>query len=187
MGYVTTQEMEARLPDFDPASAPAVAVVQALIDEASAYLDAETGETFAVPAVGAVASARVVYGSGTGYLAVDEHTGTIAAEDITIASGAAVPSFVDRGRYLVTTDTAGDLEPSHGTVWPAGQKITVTAVWGVGAIPADLKTACRELVVAWYVRSYAERPESAPSEIPPSVTRTITRYAVRRGLRRAFA
>ena len=180
MPWLTADDLTARLPDFDPADTAQVSAIESLIAEAEAYIQAETGETIAAPAT----ADRVVYGSGTAHLAVDIHDGTIAATDIAIASGAAVPSLVDRGRYLTLVDADGDLAPF--AVWPEGQKITITADWGE-AVPADLLTACRDLVVAWYVASLTDDATQTTPDIPPIAARIIARRRASAAVRRMFA
>lgn len=182
MPWLTADDLTARLPDFDPAVSAQVSAVEALIAEAEAFIQAETGRTFVDPS--GTPSARVVYGSGTPYLAVDAHAGTIGADDIAIASGAAVPSFVDRGTYLVITDSTGDI--SEWSRWPAGDRITVTADYGEAA-PADLLTAARDLVAAWYTASLSDDAAGAVPDVPPTAARVIARHRLTGAMRRMFA
>ena len=95
VAFATSDQLSARLPDFDPEDAADVAITDALLVQATEYLNGEIGVDTVVLGVSPSASDRIFYGTGTGYLAVDAHVGTIAAEDVTNAN-ATIPYFVDR-------------------------------------------------------------------------------------------
>jgi hypothetical protein len=178
----TTAELAHRLADFDPDSASDQAKAEALLEQASAYLLAETGQTVTVVEGAGTPAELSVYGSGTAYLYVGPHVGTIAAEDVETASGYEVPDFVDRGDYLVATDETGNLYPSR--YWPRDILYTVTAVWGVSTVAGDLKSAVLDLAAHWYEQSYAERPART---VPESVTRFVERTRYERAWGAQFA
>jgi hypothetical protein len=174
MPIATVAQLASRLPDFDPDSETDVALVTDLLNQATALIEGETGESYAA-ASGSPAS-RSFYGDGTPYLAIDEHDGTIEAAGVTMPDGYTEPAFVDRGRYLVTTTSTGDLASS--IAWPAGVPVAVSADWGRTA-PGDLVSACLDIAAAWYVRSYASDAGAATGDLPPAAARTLARY--RRG------
>ena len=177
----TTAALAHRLVDFDPDVEADVTKAEALLEQASAWVLAESGMTVTVPDEGAVASEQTVYGSGTAYLYVGPHTDTIVAADVETSSGYEVPDFIDRGDYLVITDDSGNLHPSG--YWPRDVAYTVSAIWGVSEATGDLVSAVLDLAAHWYEQSYAERPART---IPDSVRRTIDRIRYERAWRAQF-
>lgn len=171
--FATAASLAPRLPDFDPEDAGELAEVELLLQQATDFLAAECGYT--ADAVAAETSDLVVYGTGTPYLFVGPHSPAVVGDDVAPPTGYTVPTFVDRGDYLVTVDAYGTLVPSY--VWPLNVPFTVTAKYGA-AVPGDLKSACIDLVCFWWAQSHAAsgtQLDAASREIPPSVRAVIDR------------
>lgn len=181
--FATASDLAARLPDFDPEDAAAVLSVEGLLEQATDYLVGETGADVVVAPPTGDGTARVFYGTGTAYLSVGDHDGAIVADNVEPPAAYGVPTFADVEGILVLTGAAGDVYPY--AYWPLGVPFTITARWGSAAVPGDLKAACLDLAVFWYVQSRVDRPEQmASGDVPASVRRVIERRRYQKG---AFA
>lgn len=163
--------------------------LDALIEQASRYLDllcgVEAGHFNPSPIP--IAQARTFYGDGTHYLKLDPY---VSLSSITFPDGFAVPDYVERQGYLLTSSQTGVLPTFTDTLWwpwiggwPEGVPVTVTAIWGFLETPADVKMATIELVINLF-------RETDPAElnlidlerqplrekIPPRVAEVINRY-----------
>lgn len=94
--------------------------------------------------------ARVFYGTGSVYLFLPPHYGTLT---LSMPTAYTAPEWVDVEGALRTKSSDGVIfEPlaSNRTFWPSGVAVTVTAKWGFEAIPEDVKEAVIELAVAMF-------------------------------------
>lgn len=128
--------------------------LDALIEQASRYFDIAAGvepEYFEPVAEGYQSQAleRVFYGDGTHYLRVDPFIeGTLSAADYPVDY--TVPDYRAVGQYLVRSSSDGLLPARNVRYldgWGEGVPVTVTAVWGYSATPADVKMAVIEMVL----------------------------------------
>lgn len=110
--------------------------------------------TFTENGADVTASARTFYGNGTNALRVDPYVpGTLNAV-ITLPNGYTSPTFLERGEYLLLTNTNGSVAPFASSIfsfgWWRGVPVTVTALWGYEATPADIKAATIEMTINLY-------------------------------------
>ena len=132
---------------------------------------------FGAVAADATAAARIFWGDGTDFLKLFPYK-TSSITTVSMPSGWTVPTYLEMSsqadRYngydfgLIRTygdndarlgllDTGGgaegwafaiDLSQEFRVGWPPGVKVTVTAKWGYDAVPADVKLAVVESVIA---------------------------------------
>jgi hypothetical protein len=158
VAYLTVRELKTHYLEQLNATAEHDGALQSKLDAASAIVDLLTGATFATPAPGA----ELVYGNGTPVLDLPAYvTGTVT--DVTAPSGYTVPdNYVEFGGALWVTDANGILlrpypaRLSHegyvGHVWTLGVPYTVSATFGYGAVPDDIKMVCGEIAVQLWRR-----------------------------------
>jgi hypothetical protein len=164
MAYASQDELLERLPEASASTDGDL--LDSLLEQASAVVAKLTGETYDV--AGEEASELVVYGTGTPFLRVGPHVGTVAAEDVEMPSGYTAPAFADTGEYLRATDSTGVF--SDAISWPAGVPVTVTAQWGAAAAPGDVKAATLTLAAEWWRRRGAAFVEDYTGSIGTSGT-----------------
>lgn len=129
-------------------------LVDKYIERASRYFDHLCGvvDEFFEPA-GDTATEKVIFGEGSVYLSLPPYVAGSLNTTLELPSGYTAPSFVERDGYLIITGTTGTLLSRSALgrasdhVWWSGVPITVTARWGYGATPADVKMAVIEMVI----------------------------------------
>lgn len=100
-----------------------------------------------------VATNKTIYGDGTNYLRLPAYVDGTLNSTITVPDGYTAPSFIAKDGFLILTTSTGVLPPFAGfynCYWPgwwSGVAVTVSAVWGYDATPADVKHAIIELVI----------------------------------------
>jgi hypothetical protein len=151
MSYASTAEFR-KLMDQVPAGATEDTLIQLCLDAATQIIDTEIGHTWAAGVVGTA----VVYGDDTAVLIPP----AFVPGSVTLVSAPAaysVPSYVETSGRLVTVDSGGVLQSPfyrngwrYPYSWQAGVPYTVSASYGWGAAPADIKQACLEIAVAIY-------------------------------------
>lgn len=111
-----------------------------------AYVTDGRVENFFAPAA-ADPSDLIVYGDDVSYLLLPEFVpGSV--EKLTGPGGIEITNFIERGDRLQLTDGGGNL--ARGYRFNDGVAFTVTARWGVAAIPADIIEATLQTVVRTY-------------------------------------
>lgn len=125
-----------------------------LIERASRFFDLVCGvEPEHFEPAGATATERTFYGDGTHYLKLDPYVAGTLDATISLPEAYTVPDFVERGGFLIITDSNGVLPPFRYfynccyTGWYSGVAITVTAKWGYEDTPADVQLAVIELTI----------------------------------------
>ncbi len=131
--------------------------LDAFIEQASRYFDllCSVPESYFEPVASPTpaASDRVIYGDGTNYLRLPPYVAGSLSTTITVPTGYTAPSFVEKEGYLVLSTSDGVLPPFsrfYNCSWPgwvSGVAVTVNAIWGFEAVPADVKMAVIELVI----------------------------------------
>lgn len=164
--YCTTSEASDGLPEYDSAVASDALTLARFITRASRRVDEYLGlrldgaEWF--PAATGTPEERDFYGAGLTRLLIDHHAGSaIVAANVTMPEGYTVPYFVERGGYLVTTNSAGVIYRPPGVgccvaVWPDGVPVTIEADWGYDETPGDIATATADLVAAMWRQREAD-------------------------------
>lgn len=100
-----------------------------------------------------VATNKTIYGQGTSYLKLPPYVPGTLDDEITVPDAYTTPDFIEKDGYLILTDSNGVLPqgqyryPPYATGWWEGVAITVSAIWGFEATPADVKLATIELVI----------------------------------------
>lgn len=203
MAYVTIAEIQESA--YQDVSADATPLTN-LIPRASRLFDHAAGvaPAYFEPYVSGDASARKFWGNGTDFLRVDPYQAA-SITDVSMPTGFTVPSYLEcnpdarpeqgtRGEFFLRR-VYGDNESLFESLqernqffdaefsgefdyvgWPAGIKVTVTAKWGWGACPADVKQAVIETIIAiWRRRDPAflratnlEQTPLAIDALPPS-------------------
>ena len=128
--------------------------LQDLIEQASRMFDLECGvpEGYFNPAPIPIATEQTFYGDGTNYLSLPPYVPGTLNTAITLPEGYTAPAFVERNGFLILR-SGGVLPPFQrfdNCSWPgwySGVSVTVSAVWGYRATPADVKLAVIELVI----------------------------------------
>jgi hypothetical protein len=131
------------------------AEITALIEQASRFFDLECGVPagYFGPSPYPIATERTFYGDGSHFLKLD----TYIADSLVSAnlpSDFTAPDYIERDGYLVRSTDTGIL-PMSGDIlwwpaiggWPERVPVVVSAVWGLGVTPADVKMATIELVI----------------------------------------
>lgn len=150
MAYATVAQFHARYHQIGGGAADEQLIGE-MLEAATAIIDRYVGYAFGTAA--AEASNLVVYGDGTDYLAIPAYVaGSI--EEVSGPSGA-LTTYVERDGMLVAADSDGNVPVRRppGILWAGdyvggwaeGVPYTVTARWGVTAIPADIKEACIQI------------------------------------------
>lgn len=140
-----------------------------------------------------VASEKVVYGDGSNYLRMPPYVVGTLDPAISVPDGYAAPAFVERDGYLVLS-IDGVLPPFsqfNNCLWPgwySGVAVTVSAVWGLAATPADVKLAVIELVINLHRETDPASLKLTDLEgqplretVPPRVKEIAKRYRARLG------
>lgn len=131
------------------------AELDALIEQASRYFDLYCGVTpeyFEPAASPGSATEQTIYGQGTNYLKLPPYvSGSLAT--LTVPTNYTTPTYIEKDGYLIITDSNGLTPfgqwryPPYTVGWWEGVAITVSAVWGFEATPADVKLAVIELII----------------------------------------
>lgn len=154
--YATVIEMREYLPQL-LASGATDATLTKILARATQIIDTYLGYSFTVASE--VASAQTVYGDGTDYLVLPTFiSGSVTG--VTAPTGYSVPDYIEQsGALVIARDGVIGLPYGRGTIyhygvdyaWPAGWlsgvPYTVTARYGVAAIPADIVEACLEIAI----------------------------------------
>lgn len=113
------------------------------------------GEDYFMPGSGEL-EARTFYGTNSVYLYLPPF---YEIASVTMPTNYTVPYYHNADGCLRTTDVDGILyDPMalHGTKWPAGVPVTITAKWGFKKIPEDVKQAVAEMIIAvWRTKDQA--------------------------------
>jgi hypothetical protein len=129
----------------------------------------------------AVATEKVIYGSGGVLVALPPYVGTIVS--VTVPSSYSLPTFVEETGFLRITTTQGEIqEPgfNYSLVWGIGVPYTVKAIWGYDKVPENVKQATVEILMSmWREKDPAftkavALDTSKPETIPERV-RTVAR------------
>lgn len=208
MAYCTKDEVRRRMFGGSGAGGSATttalpdAELDALIEQASRMFDLVCGVTpsYFDAATGSppAASEQTIYGQGTNYLKLPPYVPGSLDSIITVPTGYTAPTFIEKDGYLIITDSNG-LTP-HGqwryplnTIgWWEGVPITVSAIWGFEAVPADVKLAIIELVINLHretdpatVKLTNIEGQPLRERLPPRVAEIAKRYRPKVGA--AFA
>lgn len=155
MAYATVANIREYL-DQVPTNAGTTALLQNVLDRATAIIDTELGFAFGSSAV----TTRTVYGDGTDFLQPPRFVaGSVTA--VTTTSGYTVPDYVEQDGWLVVTragrlgnqygGATGLLAPArYGEGWAAGLPYTVAATYGYPTVPADIVECCLEIAIRIY-------------------------------------
>lgn len=191
MAYLTAAQLRLVLPDAGTA-ADATAddtALTAILDRASAVVDAYCGRTWETP--GEAPTARIFYGTGTPKLRLDWTATAINAATVALPSGWTEPEFVEirnaaaDSLYLQIVDSEGWMIPStvdyYPYVWPEGMPVTVTATWGYATYPGDVLEATSIIATARWRETYVGALEDWQGdvgrnyEIPPNAREILNR------------
>jgi hypothetical protein len=161
VAYATPEEVFDYLPDLAGQSA-AEAVIEKLLDRASAYIDRRLGYAFGTQGTGS----RVVYGDGSDFLVLPPDYVAGSVTNVTTQSDFVVPSYIEQDNCLVVTRNglaayrfdvniqtpSFNNNPNYvydwiSPGWMEGVPFTVAATFGYGAAPADIVECCLELTV----------------------------------------
>lgn len=133
------------------------AELDALIEQGSRMFDLVCGVTPAYfeAASGSppAASDQTIYGQGTSYLKLPPYVPGSLNTTITVPTGYTAPTFIEKDGYLIITDSNGLTPngpwryPLYTVGWWEGVPVTVSAIWGFEAVPADVKLAVIELII----------------------------------------
>lgn len=146
-----------------------------------------------------VATERVFYGDGSNFLRLDPYVSGTLNATIALPSGYTVPEFVERDGYLIRAED-GVLLPENPDYhawssqigrqlygWYRGVAITVTAIWGYSATPADVKLAVIELVLNLWretdpanIKLLGIENQPIRERVPPRVEEVARRYRLKR-------
>lgn len=178
MAEYCTQAQVAAISLTNTLGAPELGHIATLLDAASRQVDrlCEVADNYFAKA-GDTASDRTFYGNGTRHLYVGWHNSVIGAGDVEfVDTSLTVPTFTERGNYLVT---------ETGYCWDWDKALTISAKWGFAAIPAEIQQATAELALAMWQTSDAAReravadagdPEFRPAKIPARVRMTCEKW-----------
>jgi hypothetical protein len=151
--------------------------------------------TFTEHGADVVASNRTFYGDGTNYLRLDPYVAGSLNTTITMPDGYTAPDFIQRDGYLVFTTSDGVLPPFrhfHNCAWQgwtSGVAVTISAIWGYEATPADVKLAVIELVLNLWretdpaaVKLVGLEGQPLREKIPPRVLEIAKKYRFKTGV-----
>lgn len=137
-----------------PAGSTEDARIQLCLDAATALIDTELGHDWAAGVVGT----EVVYGDGSAELEPPAFVaGSVTA--VSAPSGYSVPTYAEVDGRLVVADASGIIyRPPfypypwgyYTQRWLPGVPYTVSATYGWGEAPDDIKQACLEIAIAMY-------------------------------------
>lgn len=143
---------------------------------------------------------QVVYGEGIAYLKVPPYI-SIAVDGVEMPSGYTVPSYAEKGGYLVVTDSNGialvpgiypdDLGfPFYLGGWPQGVPVTITAQWGYDGVPEDIKQVVIELAIKFWRGSdeavaKTSELQATVMDVTPLSQKIIDKYRMKKAV--AFA
>lgn len=163
--------------------------VESLLLKASRLFDLICGvDEGYFEAAGQAATNRTFYGDGTHYLKIDPYVSGSLNTTITLPDGYTAPEFVERQGYLVISNS-GTLSsrlapfPCSGG-WFAGVPVTISARWGLAAIPEPVK----QVVIKWAAELWRitdpanqkllaiEGQPISPQRIPPFAEQVAKRY-----------
>ena len=155
MAYCTHTEVREVATQITPTGSPVAwtnDVLNKLIERASRLFDMECGvDPGFFEAAGNTPAARVFYGSGTNFLQLPPYVAGSLNSTLSYPESYSALEFAERGNsergaFLVRTE-GGILNPGPIGGWYEGVPITVTAIWGFAAPPADVKHAIIKLVI----------------------------------------
>lgn len=130
----------------DEAKAKVSEIISRVSRRIDAYVTDATVEDYFAPAA-QDASTKKIRGEGVSYLSLPEFVpGTVSA--VTAPAGFTVPDFEEEGQTLVIRDSYGARTRSRA--WLEDVPYTVTARWGLAAVPAPIIEAALQLVVRTY-------------------------------------
>ena len=192
MSYVEPENVRARATQMS-LTALSDPDLEALIEEASRFFDLVCGVEpgyFEPAAAEAAATTRTFYGDGTNYLKADPYLPGTLVGTLTVPSGYSAPDFVESDGYLVFTNSDHVLPRTSSRFssfgWWQGVPITLTAIWGFTATPADVQAAIKELVInLWRETDPAQikliNIEGQPlrEKLPPRVEDIARRYRMK--------
>lgn len=204
--YCTTTEVRRRMFGGSGSGGSATttalpdAELEALIEQASRMFDTVCGVEsgfFGGPAF-PFATDKTIYGDASSYLRLPPYISGSLNTTITVPTGYTAPTFIEKDGFLVLTDSNGLTPqgfwryPPFAAGWFEGVPVTVSAIWGYEATPADVKMAVIELVInlqretdpATLRLTDLER-QPLREKIPPRVAEIARRYRPKAGA--AFA
>lgn len=146
--YVTVAELKTYLPQLAGLTTED-GVLEIAINAAEAHVNRRLGYTF-----GVTRPTAVLIGDGTPYLALPAHTTPVTL--VTALAGYGIPDYVERDDFLLAL-SGGVLTfpgPSGivgngqgGTAWRSYVPYTVTATFGYGPVPEDVRECVRQLSI----------------------------------------
>jgi hypothetical protein len=150
-------------------------------------------------------TSRDYYGDGTAYLTIDPNVGLNSVNPVVIDTDPDVnydlPTYSVIDNQLVVlsetklqSDTAASF-PNRFTGWHQGVKVTVSAMWGWTAVPADVQTAVIALAIhiwrtmdpAFTLLSGVEGVANKTITLPEIAETTIKNYRERYNRNALFA
>lgn len=157
--FCTLEQVKDRLNQLK-ATADQDVLLAELIEEATAQIRSYLGHDFGTAQPGTT----TIYGRGTPFLMLPAHVaGSVTT--VSAPAGFTVPAYVERDGVLEAVDSQGrrvsvyrdpwyaDLFGPQALAWQDGVPYTVSATFGYGPLPADVRQVCVELVVnAWRTR-----------------------------------
>lgn len=154
MAYLTVAELKTYYLEQLNETAKHDGAIQHFLNAAEARINKLLGFSFSTP----VSGAQIIYGDGTVWLTPPTYTGVPV---VTAPSGYTVPTFEEVDGSLVIADSSGVLAypylPSLAydgwitQVWQNRVPYTVTADFGEGDVPDDLKDVCGQIAVRLFM------------------------------------
>ncbi len=122
-------------------------VLNKIIDRACRIFDRECGVPDGYFEAAPSDPAEItVYGDGTNYLKLPPYVAGTLNVSLTYPSGFSALGFVERGGYLVRTES-GIINSFPSAGWYENVPIVVSARWGFATTPADVKHAIIEFAI----------------------------------------
>ena len=190
-GYLTLSQAKREMAPFAKTDTPDDDVIGALIEEASRFIDRESGRTFY-----ARTETRYYDVPEGRELEVDDDLLTITT--LTNGDGATIASteynFVPRNvtpYYAIKLKQASNYYWTYDSDGNDEDVISVAGTWGFAAnTPADVERACKQIITSWYKRRHGEDVGAittitaagvtvSPEDVPGSAWRIIKNYRKR--------
>lgn len=149
---------------------------------------APTQVTFTEYGADVVATNKTIYGDGSSYLRLPPYVPGSLNTTLTYPDGYTALDFIERDGYLIQASSEGIAAPflRYSSGWYGGLPIVVSAIWGYGSTPEDVKLAVIELVInLWRETDPAMlklvRIDNQPlrEKLPPRVAEIAKRYRVK--------